>query len=329
MKKYIILITVVLLWASAYQYIGARVYEANPQGTPAKLTDIGDVNAASPSDGQFLKWDNGTGKWIPGSGASGMATADFDDSLANYNIVKTGGKDIFDPDTLDAADAILLGNTLAWIDSTNIADGGISDDDLRFTVTSFAETILDDADAATTRTTIGLGNVENTALSTWAGTSNITTTGTMTSGTLSTGYVVNGATLVKGLIDETADADTDSCSGLVITMTVDTNSVGRGAALLLAADGHLDECDADAEATMPLFGLAVEAGTGSKKVLIQGTLKRADWSMTVGNLAYVSTTSGTITDTAPSGTGDIVEIIGQWIATDTVLLNKTAYVEVP
>lgn len=46
--------------------------------------------------------------------------------------------------------------------------------------------------AATHRTSIGLGSVENTALSTWAGSSNITTVGTITSGTWS------GTALVAG-----------------------------------------------------------------------------------------------------------------------------------
>jgi hypothetical protein len=43
------------------------------------------------------------------------------------------------------------------------------------TFTSFGRSLVDDADAATARTTVGLGNVENTALSTWAGTTNLNT----------------------------------------------------------------------------------------------------------------------------------------------------------
>jgi hypothetical protein len=52
-------------------------------------------------------------------------------------------------------------------------------------LTSFGRSLLDDSDAAASRSTIGLGNVENTALSTWAGTGNITTVGTISSGTWS------------------------------------------------------------------------------------------------------------------------------------------------
>lgn len=54
-------------------------------------------------------------------------------------------------------------------------------------LTSFARGLLDDTDAATARTTLGLGNVENVKLSTWAGSSNITTVGTVTSGTIDGG----------------------------------------------------------------------------------------------------------------------------------------------
>lgn len=45
--------------------------------------------------------------------------------------------------------------------------------------TAAGRALLDDADAAAQRVTLGLGNVENTALSTWAGSANVTTVGTL------------------------------------------------------------------------------------------------------------------------------------------------------
>ncbi len=46
-------------------------------------------------------------------------------------------------------------------------------------LTVTARSLLDDDSTSTMRTTLGLGNVENTALSTWAGTTNITTIGAL------------------------------------------------------------------------------------------------------------------------------------------------------
>lgn len=54
-----------------------------------------------------------------------------------------------------------------------------------------------------TKTEVGLGNVENTALSSWAGTNNITTLGTITSGTwkgskIANAYLANNAITIAG-----------------------------------------------------------------------------------------------------------------------------------
>ena len=125
-------------------------------------------------------------------------------------------------------------------------------------------------------------------------------------------------------IDPLPDAD-DTCEGIIITVTVDTNSYGIGAVLTLAADGNYDMADADAAAT---FGSAVacQAGTGTKEVMTRGFLRNdAGHAFTIGGLVYLSTTAGTPTQTAPVGSGDIVQIIGVAQSADVLQFAPSLY----
>ena len=124
----------------------------------------------------------------------------------------------------------------------------------------------------------------------------------------------------KNIILTPAPAD-DTSSGLIATLTVDTNAVGVGAALYMAADGHFDEADADQSTTMPCTALALETGTGAKKVLLMGFMRNDDWTWTPGGVIYVSTTSGTLTHTAPTGTGDQVQLVGYATHADRMYFN--------
>lgn len=114
-------------------------------------------------------------------------------------------------------------------------------------------------------------------------------------------------------------------SGIVVSSTVDTNSTGVGAALYMAADGNFDEADADAAATMPCRALAVATGTGAKNVLLNGFLRVDSWAWTPGSDIYVSTTTGALTQTAPSGTGDQVQTVGFAWDADTIYFSPGAY----
>jgi|GEM_PF-6869968 len=64
------------------------------------------------------------------------------------------------------------------------------------TTAAYGRSVLATADAAALRTLAALGSVENTALSTWPGSGNLTTSGTITSGTWSGSFgAVSGANL--------------------------------------------------------------------------------------------------------------------------------------
>jgi hypothetical protein len=118
-----------------------------------------------------------------------------------------------------------------------------------------------------------------------------------------------------------APSSDDAGSGLMSSVTVDTNGVGVGAALFMAADGNYDEADADAAATMPCTVLALETGTGTKKVLHYGYMRNDDWNWTPGALLYVSDTAGTLTATAPAGSGDQVQVVGYATHADRIFFS--------
>ncbi|MBN1408604.1 MAG: LamG domain-containing protein [Calditrichaceae bacterium] len=136
------------------------------------------------------------------------------------------------------------------------------------------------------------------------------------------GITSPAATLdVNGTIGVNASPTNQTASGIITTATVDVNSTGIGALLYLASDGNYEEADADAASTMPGIALALETGTGSKKILHQGYVRNDSWSLTVGQMVYASTTSGAITQTQPSDSGDHVQIIGMATATNTIFFN--------
>jgi hypothetical protein len=48
-------------------------------------------------------------------------------------------------------------------------------------------------------------------------------------------------------------------------------------------------------------------------MLVRGYLRNTGFTTNTGDILYVSTTPGEITTTAPSGTGDVIRIIGYTI----------------
>lgn len=118
-----------------------------------------------------------------------------------------------------------------------------------------------------------------------------------------------------------------TASGLVVTATVDTNAEGIGAPLFMAADGHLDTTDADSSTTSPCVALALETGTGSKRVLLHGVLRKDAWNWTTGpgtaSLIYVSTTTGTLTQSQPSGTDDVIQPVGWALSDDCIYFSPS------
>lgn len=143
-------------------------------------------------------------------------------------------------------------------------------------------------------------------------------------------YTVIGSGNQGMVLDSTPDADGDA-SGFFAYETVDTNAVGVGACLNLAADGHLDEADASptgSGGTGPCLYVALETGTGTKLTapLRSGpTVRNDSWNWTTGAELYLSETQGTLTETAPSTSGALIQSVGFAKTADIVDFHYVGY----
>lgn len=117
------------------------------------------------------------------------------------------------------------------------------------------------------------------------------------------------------LVDATPATD-HSASGEIIYMTNgNVGSVAAGDVCYVAADGDLEFADADSDTTMPGLYMAIEtiAGGSAGYWLRSGFARDDTWAWTPGQPVYVSTngtTGNTLTQTAPTGSGDQVQIVG-------------------
>ncbi len=121
---------------------------------------------------------------------------------------------------------------------------------------------------------------------------------------------------------ETILTSSGTYEGEVMTVTVDDASAAFGSPLYCEADFNYERADADAESSMPCRVLALESGSGSKKVLIKGQICNTSWNWSNGDV-YVATISGTLTQTKPSGDGDIIHIIGRALSAYTIWFDPS------
>lgn len=130
---------------------------------------------------------------------------------------------------------------------------------------------------------------------------------------------INTVAGIKLMNEPTVDT---TASGLIITALVGANDEGIGAPLFMAANGHLNTANASTSASAPCVALAMDTGTGSKRVLLHGVLRVDAWNWTVGpgtsGLIYLSTTTGTLTQTQPSGTDEVIQPVGWALSDDCI-----------
>ena len=122
-------------------------------------------------------------------------------------------------------------------------------------------------------------------------------------------------------LDATADGmDDGEYNGITIEGMAHGETVGALKCVFLASDGKFDIADADAAGEFPALGLTVNGGddTDAAIILTRGIVRDEDWTgLTVGGAVYLGDDgTGQITQTAPSTSGDCVQIVG-WALSDS------------
>jgi hypothetical protein len=132
-----------------------------------------------------------------------------------------------------------------------------------------------------------------------------------------------------GALSLDATPDTDHTANGPQTSTL---NAGYGSAIMdlvyLNANGKWLEADADATATsINLLGMALEAKTDGQamNVALSGSFVRDDtFNWTIGVPLYISGTLGAITETKPSGTGDVVRTVGYAVTADVIFFAPSS-----
>jgi hypothetical protein len=136
---------------------------------------------------------------------------------------------------------------------------------------------------------------------------------------------VRGRTTFDELPDDISEISDDTGGGEVVKFGAGPGggSTTGGKLYYLDTDGQWELADADALASSGvLLAIAIGTDPSDDGMLLRGLFDMSSYlggTFNEGVPVYVSTTDGEITTAAPSGTGDIVRIVGFCATTANVI----------
>jgi hypothetical protein len=111
-------------------------------------------------------------------------------------------------------------------------------------------------------------------------------------------------------------------SGLVSSYTAG-GTIVQWDLVYIDSSGKVEKANAGAAATVPVIGMATASVSTNDPVIIltYGYVRYDTWNWTVNGLIYASATAGQLTQTAPTGTGKQIDVVGVAITSHIILLN--------
>lgn len=137
-----------------------------------------------------------------------------------------------------------------------------------------------------------------------------------------TGATLSGGSVHSNLHINASLPSDDTYSGISVTLTAGV-TLAQWNAGFMATTSKIELADADAIATAGAFALATSAmdANASGIFLLNGIARNDAWTWTVGGLVYLSTTAGGLTQTAPSATDDVIQVVGVALTADSMFWN--------
>jgi hypothetical protein len=272
------------------------------------LDEITDVTITGPvADNEVLAW-NGTDTWINQTAAeaglatsghnhdgvyepAGVAASDITDASANGQAILTAanyaamralldleiGTDVLAQQTIGIAD-----NNLVEIDDLDAADN----DYAKFTLNG-----LEGRSYAEVKTDLSLNNVENTALTTWTGSTSVVTVGTIGTGTwqgtaIADGYISSAATW-NAKVDTSGTPVANDFAKFTDADTIEGRSYAE-----TKTDLSLDNV-ANVDTTSATVGTIIDGGGSAITTGVKGDI-RIPFAGTITKVTLLADQSGSI-----------------------------------
>lgn len=170
--------------------------------------------------------------------------------------------------------------------AATIAAGAVGTSKLGGDITTAGKALLDDADAAAQRTTLGLGTLA-TQSGTFSGTSSGTNTGDVTLAGTPTYLTIAGQTITRGLITLTSDVTGDLPFSNIAQASAASVLLGRGSA---SGAGDFQEITIGSGLSMSGTTLTASGGGGGAPTTAEYLVKTADATLTAERVVSDSTT---------------------------------------